>query len=113
MRVYISGPVSGIADLNRPAFDAATAHIRAEGLEPVNPLDLVPYRPELTWLDYMRSDVAALMACDEVRVLPGWELSRGARIEVGLALDLGIPVRPAPGVGASASELRALDEEAP
>jgi len=41
---------------------------------------------------YMRLDIPALMASDGVVVLPGWERSRGASLEVWIALDLDLPV---------------------
>jgi len=93
-KVYIAGPVSGIESFNRPAFESARDKIKAMGDEAVVPLDILPYRPELLWVDYMRADLRELLSCDEVRALPGWELSRGASIEVRLAQSLGIPVFP-------------------
>lgn len=45
-----------------------------------------------TWLGYMRMAIAQMMMCDSVTVLPGWSESKGANIEVDLALALGIPV---------------------
>ncbi|MFA5027645.1 MAG: DUF4406 domain-containing protein, partial [Candidatus Methylomirabilota bacterium] len=39
VRVYISGPMTGIPEYNRAAFLAAEARLRALGLEPVNPWD--------------------------------------------------------------------------
>jgi hypothetical protein len=43
MRIYVSGPVTDIVDLNRPAFDRAAATARA-GYDTVNPLDICPLR---------------------------------------------------------------------
>jgi hypothetical protein len=40
----------------------------------------------------MRRAVAYISTVDRMVVLSGWENSRGARVEVQLALDLGIPV---------------------
>lgn len=37
MRVYCSGPMTNIPDLNRPAFDAATARLTAQGHFVINP----------------------------------------------------------------------------
>lgn len=38
-RVYLAGPMTGIADYNFPAFNAAAARLRAEGFDVVNPAD--------------------------------------------------------------------------
>lgn len=40
----------------------------------------------------MRRDTAALMDCDAVATLPGWEHSKGARLEVLIAERLGMTV---------------------
>lgn len=40
----------------------------------------------------MRRDIAALMDCDTVATLPGWEHSKGAKLEVLIAEKLGMTV---------------------
>lgn len=42
MRIYISGPMTGHPDLNRPAFDAAAKRLRENGHFAINPHDLAP-----------------------------------------------------------------------
>ncbi|MBT9158943.1 MAG: hypothetical protein DDT26_00192 [Dehalococcoidia bacterium] len=42
MRIYISGPMTGLHDLNFPAFRDAAAKLRAIGYEVVNPAELNP-----------------------------------------------------------------------
>lgn len=37
MRIYLSGPMTGKPDLNRPAFDAAEKRLTAEGHFVINP----------------------------------------------------------------------------
>lgn len=37
MRVYLSGPMTGKPDLNRPAFDAAEGRLRKQGHFVINP----------------------------------------------------------------------------
>lgn len=93
-RVYISGPMTNMPQLNFPAFRAAAAQLRSVGLEVVNPaeLDEQDAGKEMAWADYMRRDIKALMDCTHVAVLPGWQESKGASIEVGLAHALGIQV---------------------
>lgn len=92
-RVYISGPMSGLPEFNYPAFHAAAAELRAYGLHVENPAESP--EPECkSWLGFMRLAVAQLATCDYVVTLPGWENSKGARVEVELARGLGFPVKP-------------------
>lgn len=87
--------MSGYPDYNRPAFNAAAAKLRAAGFEVVNPAELDAQDPTVTeWADYLRRDIRALMDCDKVAVLPGWELSRGATLEVHIAQSLHMTVMP-------------------
>ena len=94
-RVYISGPMTGLPGFNYPAFHAAAAELRASGLHVENPAE--SEAPECrSWLGFMRLAVAQIATCDYVVTLPGWEESRGARVEVDLARGLGLPVKPLP-----------------
>lgn len=89
--VYLSGPMSGLPDYNRPEFNAAAASLRSLGYEVVNPAE-VPEPPCKSWEGYMKVAVAQLVRCDVVALLPGWGASRGARLEYRLAHDLGMVV---------------------
>ncbi len=89
-RIYLSGPMTGLPELNFPAFAAMTDSLRAVGHAVTNPAELNPDGG--TWNDCMRRDIAALMDCDTVATLPGWENSKGARLEVLIAERLGMTV---------------------
>ena len=91
--IYISGPITGIPEGNRPAFAAMAAQLRADGHTVINPHELFRevFRP-LTWEDYMRDDLTALLTCTHLVMLPGWEQSRGARLEKYVAEHLGMSV---------------------
>ncbi len=91
LRVYISGPMTGYPQQNYPAFISAEAELRAAGHVPLNPARN-PEQP--TWADYMRLDLADVLTADQLAVLPGWEASRGARLEVHVAHALEVPVLP-------------------
>jgi hypothetical protein len=91
-RVYISGPMTGLPDLNFPAFNAAAASLRQLGYEVVNPAELNPDH-SMPWAQCMRADIKALCDCDTIALLPGWENSRGAHLEVHIAHRLDIKVK--------------------
>ncbi|MFU1906023.1 DUF4406 domain-containing protein [Bordetella avium] len=88
MRVYLAGPMTGHPDLNYPAFHDAAARLRAHGFDVVNPAEIVK-TPGLDWLACMRLDIPALLTCEAIVLLPGWQSSRGARLEYSLARQLG------------------------
>jgi len=91
-RVYISGPMTGLPDLNYPAFNHAALQLRSVyGLHVENPAES-PVPPCGSWLGYIRMAVAQIAKVDCIVTLPGWESSRGAKVEVDLALGLGLPV---------------------
>lgn len=94
VRVYISGPMSGLPDFNRPAFNAEAARLRALGYDVVNPAELNP-DPSATWVHCMRVDIRELTTCAAISLLPGWEQSRGAKLEWQIAEALGLKVIPA------------------
>ena len=88
MRTYISGAMTGVPEWNYPAFNAMAEKLRAEGHVPVNPADYddttQPYRV------YMLRAMKALMACEAIMMLKGWEKSNGARMEWQIAVNLGL-----------------------
>lgn len=88
--IYISGPISGLPYGNRPAFAAVSATLRSKGWEVVNPHELFNAEVEESWEGYMRKDLAALLTCTHIVMLPGWEQSRGAQLEKLMADAVGI-----------------------
>ena len=91
-RIYIAGPMTGQPDHNYPAFHAAAERFRQAGWEVVNPAENFGGRTDLPRESYLRADVALLVECDAVAMLPGWEDSRGAKMEYLLARELTLPV---------------------
>lgn len=101
MRIYISGLISAGGSLpaeeverNKRRFHEAEALLRTHGHEPCNPIRLSEHLPAgSTWADYMRVDLIALMSCEVILMLPGWERSRGARLEMYIAGELGLDIQ--------------------
>jgi len=89
MTTYISGPITNIPNGNKEAFEAAEKYLLSLGYLPVNPHDL-PHNHDRSWESYMREDLKAMLDCEAILILPGWESSRGATIEANLARTLGL-----------------------
>ena len=89
-RAYLAGPMTGLPELNFPAFHMVTAELRAAGLVVINPAE-INADPAAGWNECMRQDIAQLVTCDLIVVLPGWDRSRGASLEVFIAEKLGMP----------------------
>ena len=90
-RIYLAGPMTGLPLENYPAFNAEAARLRAIGYHVENPAE----NPRQdSWLAYMRQSIRQMLTCDAVALLPAWKRSKGALLEHGLAISLGIKARP-------------------
>lgn len=105
VKVYIAGPMTGLPKWNFPAFFEAEEQLEALGYEPINPahtdgatvqeaLDSAGTvdRPNNLWSYYMKRDLPNVMEADMLCLLPGWETSKGASLEVHVAKALGLPL---------------------
>lgn len=95
-RVYIAGPMTGYAELNFPAFRTEAAALRSVGLEVINPAE-INVDPSAGWSACMRADIAQLVTCDRIHLLPGWSRSKGASLEHHIGRALGLLVTLAEG----------------
>ena len=91
-RIYIAGPMTGHRDLNFPAFHDAARRFVEAGWEALNPAENFGGRTDLPRSTYMRADVAVLLQCHAIALLPGWEHSVGARLEYLIARELALPI---------------------
>ncbi|WP_456254864.1 DUF4406 domain-containing protein [Pseudomonas iridis] len=90
-RLYLAGPMTGFEDFNFPAFNKMAADLRARGFIVENPAEHGVV-DGADWADYMAYDLTRLGLCGQVALLPGWENSKGARLEVHIARELGMSV---------------------
>jgi hypothetical protein len=90
-RIYIAGPMTGIEAFNFPAFNSEAARLRAMGHSVINPAEVNP-DTRMSWVDCMRMDIALLVTCDTISLLPGWANSQGATLERHIAERLGMDV---------------------
>jgi len=104
-KVYISGPMSGITDLNFPEFEKAEIKMKSFGFEVFNPHKFEEQKTEKflnkiknsndndSWIEYMKVDIVKMLQeCEFVLALNNWERSRGATVELFLAKSLGMPI---------------------
>ncbi len=105
MKLYLSGPIASEPDY-RKLFELAAQTLRNLGHEPVNPVDVpadhagpcgygypAGQGSPHTSACYMRGDLRALLDCEGIVLLRGWEGSVGARTELLMARACGMRVR--------------------
>lgn len=104
--VYVAGPMQGYEDYNYPLFQAVSEALRGYGFQVVNPAELDSADPLPHELDggepwtvspksraaYMKRDLTWVVGCDAICLLPGWEESKGANMELLVALMKGSEV---------------------
>lgn len=94
MTLYICGPMTGVEDLNHPAFFEAESRLKEQGYTVINPaamdeeLGLDPHQgvmdPEFLKKAAQR-DLEAVITSGGIALLPNWEGSKGARAELAVA----------------------------
>jgi Domain of unknown function (DUF4406) len=83
-RIYLCGPMTGLPDYNYPAFNAEAARLRGLGYTVENPAE--NEHPEgQDWPGYMRVALTQMLTCQAVAILPSWQKSKGAKLELNLA----------------------------
>jgi hypothetical protein len=95
--LYLAGPMRGYPFYNFPAFKEAAERLREGGWDVFNPAEhdlnngFDPSKPDShePLAHYLAHDLPEVCRRDAIAVLPGWEESEGARIEVHVATALG------------------------
>jgi hypothetical protein len=93
--VYLCGPYSGQTEKNIFQARETAKQIWEAGFTAVTP-HLNTYNFHLdckcTYQDYIEGDLEILSRCDYLLLLPGWEHSQGAKIELEKAKQMGMPI---------------------
>lgn len=91
--------MSGISDWNFPAFFKADIELRLQGHEVFNPAmedfnkwkTMDGIKANANYRDCLRTDLNYILdEAEAIALLPGWEKSRGAQIELALSKVLGL-----------------------
>lgn len=90
--VYISGPMTGTSDHGVALFSSARDVLRSSGYMVLCPSEASGVHQHYGREKHLRRDFSYVLLADEVCVLSGWERSKGAVIEVNIAIAVGLPV---------------------
>ena len=90
--LYLSGPMTGMPDLNRPLFNKITKLLRTKGYSVVNPPELDYNEPQRSWEGCLRRDIKWLLKCKAIAKLPGCAKSKGASLEIYIGKSLKFPI---------------------
>lgn len=111
MKIYLAGPMRGIAEFNFPAFHAAAEQLRTQGHEVFNPaerdnehhgtdiskgnatgsMELAIKQHGFSLRDALGDDLAYICGhADAIALLPNWENSKGVAAELATARALSL-----------------------
>ena len=92
MKIYISGKITGLPmEVALANFRYYAYIIKETGNTAINPMEL-PHKHNKRWESFMKEDIAALMSCDAIIIMDNYQNSKGARLELDLAMLLDIKI---------------------
>lgn len=93
---YLSGPMAGRPDHGYPEFTVAAEKLRELGYSIVSPHEAHPPPngpiDHTEYLRRLRADLREMLECRGIIMLPGWQQSLGARLELTTAVALELDV---------------------
>lgn len=87
MKAYLAGPMAGYPDHNWPLFKRVTTFLRSRKYTVFCATESGG-NPALTYLESLKLSLIHMLQADTILLLPGWEKSRGATLELLLASAL-------------------------
>lgn len=96
--IYIAGPMRGVPNDNRDAFNAAARRLAVKGWQPVNPVDIARILPcvcddgtcdDVALSRLLLVELCIVTKCDALYLLNRWERSVGARNELATYIKVG------------------------
>ena len=86
-RIYIAGPITNNPDYVKQ-FREAEQMLKKKGFRVLNPI----HNTGDSYKELIDKGLAMLMICDAIYMLPGWEESKGATLEIAYAETVGIEI---------------------
>ncbi len=91
--VYLSGPMTGLADYNRAAFNMRAEAFKALGYTVLNPAEIsVTQGTDKAYTFYLKRALRMMLEADVVYVFGNWKNSKGVFVELYVARMLGMTV---------------------
>ena len=90
--MYLSGPMDGIENYNHDLFNRIAQEFRAVGFMVCSPSEFFDGDKTKQRKEYMREAIKYLLEADTIVLLPGWEESKGARLEATIATELDLTI---------------------
>jgi len=96
--VYISGPITAITrseeSMNRWRASQIYTKLLQAGIPAICPhtMGMMTSRRDVSYTRFIMIDIATMLTCQAVYMMPGWKESDGAYIEHDIAWKSGMPV---------------------
>lgn len=96
--IYLSGPMKGITRRNFPEFNKIASQLRKKGFSVINPAQInvglkSDYKNKKEFYNAcLKRDIRALVDCNSIVMMEGWEKSNGAYLELYIASKIGLSI---------------------
>lgn len=91
-KMYLSGPMDDVEDFNHPLFHRVAQEFRNANFAVCNPAEFFDGDKTRERKEYMREAFKYVLEADTIVLLPGWENSKGARLEAAMATELDLTI---------------------